>query len=75
MLLVCLAAGAFLGGCASSQAPTTRPATAYERSEKALKDPFGYSPDVQRPEDITGGGIGDFDRKGFDRDANSFINP
>jgi hypothetical protein len=71
----CLLLGAFLVGCAEDGAPTTRPATAYERSENALKDPFGYSPDVGKPDDITAGSGAQFDRKAFDKDANDVLNP
>jgi hypothetical protein len=49
--------------------------TAYERSENALKDPFGYSPDVGKPDDITAGSGAQFDRKAFDKDANDVLNP
>ena len=56
-------------------APTTRPLTAYERSENALKDPFGYSPDVGKPDDITAGSGAQFDRKAFEKDADDVLNP
>jgi hypothetical protein len=75
MLYGGLLLGLFLGGCADENGPTTRPMTAYERSENALKDPFGYSPDVGKPDDITAGSGAQFDRKAFDKDANDVLNP
>ena len=67
--------GMFVAGCADEGAATTRPATAYERSENALKDPFGYSPDVGKPDDITAGSGAQFDRKAFEKDADDVLNP
>jgi hypothetical protein len=65
----------FVAGCADDGAPTTRPASAYERSENALNDPFGYSPNVGKPDDITGGPGEGFDRKAFNKDADDVLNP
>ena len=64
-----------LAGCAAKQeGPTTRPSTAAERSDKALKDPFGYSPDWSDTE--TGhSGTADLDRKGLRRDLGHVIMP
>jgi hypothetical protein len=70
-----LIVGMFLAGCADQSGPTTRPLTAYERSENALKDPFGYSPDVGKPDDITAGSGAQFDRKAFEKDADDVLNP
>jgi hypothetical protein len=68
--------GAVLLGCADQDTgPTTRPMTAYERSENALKDPFGYSPDVGNPDDISGGNTEGLDRKGLQKDADDVLNP
>ncbi len=58
---------AALFGCADSAAPTTQPVSAYDRSENAIKDPFSYSPDVGKPEDITNGSI--------KKDADDVLNP
>jgi hypothetical protein len=64
-----------LAGCAAKQSgPTTRPLTAAERSDKALRDPFGYSPDFSDTETV-GGSTAEFDRKGFRRDLGNVIDP
>jgi hypothetical protein len=66
---------AFAGGCASDKpGPTSRPATARERQDKAMKDPFNYSPDADRT-DISGGGLTDFDRDAFNRDVKHVLDP
>jgi hypothetical protein len=54
--------------------PTTQPAGTYERSEKALKDPFGYSPDMGNT-DISGGGISDLDRDALRKDMKDVFDP
>ena len=78
---LCLPAGllaaSLLAGCGSSdQRPTTRPATAYERQQKALEDPFGYSPDMDRAhEDVSGGDLGHFDREAMKKDLDHVFNP
>ena len=66
-LFIGCALAASLIGCAESSAPTTQPVSAYERSENAIKDPFSYSPDVGKPEDITNGSI--------KKDADDVLNP
>jgi hypothetical protein len=64
-----------LAGCAAKQnGPTTRPLTAAERSDKAMRDPFGYSPDFSDT-DSGGGGTADLDRKGLNRDLGNVIMP
>jgi len=64
-----------LSGCAPKHNhPTTRPLTAAERSDKAMQDPFGYSPDFTDTEGV-GGGTAGFDRKGFRRDVGNVIDP
>jgi hypothetical protein len=67
-----------LAGCTSSQngQPTTRPSGGYDRQERAIKDPFGYSPDV-RNSDSTGSksGLGEFDREGLRKDLDHVFNP
>jgi hypothetical protein len=63
-----------MAGCAArQQAPTTRPLTASERSDKALQDPFRYSPDFSDTEG--GGGTADLDHKGLRRDLGNVIMP
>ena len=63
----------FLVGCSSDKHPTTRPASASDRQEAALKDPFDYSPNIN--EDISGGDIGHLDKKAMKRDLDDVLNP
>lgn len=64
-----------IAGCAGRHdGPTTRPLTAAERSDKALRDPFRYSPDWSET-DVGGGGTADLDRKGLQRDLGHVIMP
>ena len=61
-------------GCASSdKKPTTRPASMSQRQDEALRDPFGYKPDMSR--DVSGGDIGHLDREGLKKDLNNVFNP
>ncbi|HEY7089801.1 MAG TPA: hypothetical protein VH518_17015 [Tepidisphaeraceae bacterium] len=66
-------------GCADTKGPTTQPMTANDRQNEALRDPFGYGPrNNQVGQDmpsVSGGGLRDFDRKGFDRDVDRVLNP
>jgi hypothetical protein len=63
-----------LVGCAYP-APTTQPTSGtHQRQQKALADPFGYSPEFGNT-DVSGGGISDFDRGGFERDMNNVLDP
>ena len=83
-LLVCLLPSALsLGlaggiGCTQNAAPTTRPTTrplsANDRQDAAMRDPFGYSPNPGRT-DVSGGGLTDFDRDGFNRDLKNALDP
>jgi hypothetical protein len=57
-------------GCADGPG---RP-SGYERSERALKDPMNYSPDIGKP-DTSGGDFGHFDKDGFNKDASNVLNP
>ena len=59
-------------GCASDKKPTTRPSMS-NRQEEALRDPFGYKPDMNR--DVSGGDIGHLDRDGLKKDLNNVFNP
>ncbi|HSU67192.1 MAG TPA: hypothetical protein VLJ39_09985 [Tepidisphaeraceae bacterium] len=63
----------FAGGCASTA--TTRPASMSDRQEGALHDPFGYTPNVKSTDMTVSGHGNGFDKQGFDRDANSILNP
>lgn len=65
----------FLPSCTTNSAtPTTRPASAYDRQQAALKDPFGYSPNNEKT-DISGGGIRNFDKEAFKKDVDHVLNP
>ena len=61
-------------GCASSdKKPTTQPSSVADRQNEALRDPFGYKPDMNS--DISGGDVGHLDRDGLKRDLNNVLNP
>ena len=69
-LLICVA----LAGCAADTSkPTTQPTNMRERQDQAMKDPFGYSPKMN--DDISGGGIGEFDKDAFQRDVKNALDP
>jgi hypothetical protein len=71
-----LAAGFWLlvPSCASSdKRPSTQPTSMSERQDAALRDPFGYKPDMSR--DVSGGDIGHYDRDGMKKDLNHVLNP
>ena len=53
---------------------TSIPASLRERQDKALKDPMGYSPDMEST-DVSGGGLSEFDRDGFRKDLKNVFNP
>lgn len=61
-------------GCASDKKPSTRPASVSERSDAALRDPFGYSPEMGKA-DISGGKVNEFDKDGMKRDIDHVLNP
>ena len=64
-------------GCADTKKPASRPVSMRERQDEAIRDPFGYGP-KDKPTDmpnVTGGGTGDFDKKGFKRDVDRVLNP
>jgi hypothetical protein len=72
-----LAAGFWLlsPGCASdNKKPTTQPTSMSQRQDDALRDPFGYKPDMRR-EDVSGGDIGHLDRDALKKDLNNVFNP
>ena len=61
-------------GCASDKkAPTTQPSSMSQRQDAALRDPFGYKPDMNR--DVSGGDMGHLDRDGLKKDLNNVFNP
>ena len=53
--------------------PSTQP-TAEDRQNKAIKDPFGYSPDLKNS-DMTVSGHSEFDKQDLKRDVDHVINP
>ncbi len=77
LLPISLCVGVFvatIAGCASDkQKPTTQPSSMSQRQDAALRDPFGYKPDMSR--DVSGGGIGDLDRDALKKDLNNVFNP
>ena len=64
-----------ISGCSTNQRPTTRPASPYDRQEAALRDPFGYSPEVGKSSDISGGDLGHYDRNAMRKDVDHVLNP
>lgn len=64
-------------GCADTKGPTSRPMTAQQRQDAAMRDPFGYGPKQDGSgsdiPSVSGGGVGDFDRKSFDRDLGKML--
>ena len=64
----------FFVGCSSHNPPTTRPTSVSDRQNAALKDPFGYSPDMDKA-DISGGTIGHYDRDAMKKDIDHALNP
>ena len=60
-------------GC-SDKNPDAKQKTTHERQQDALRDPFGYSPQVENT-DISGGDLGHFDKDAFGKDVDSVFNP
>lgn len=78
-ILFCILHSAFclcFSGCSNNaaQKPATRPMTADEKQEAALRDPFSYSP-YDEKHDISGGEIGDLDKDALKRDLDHVFNP
>jgi hypothetical protein len=68
--------GALLVGCSPNKSkPTTRPMTAAERQDAALRDPFGYSPNIEKSSGGSGGDWGKYDREGMRKDIDHVLNP
>ena len=65
---------AALTGCASSEAPTTQPASLTERQNAALHDPFNYGTDLQQ-NDMRVSGNGEYDAKKMKRDLHDVFDP
>jgi hypothetical protein len=65
---------AFAPGCTQPTASTTQPTDMRSRQDAAMKDPFGYSPNAGKT-DISGGGLTDFDRDGFQKDLKNVLDP
>jgi hypothetical protein len=59
-------------GCADTKGPTSRPLSMKERQDAALKDPFGYDPDMSS---VSGGKSGEFDKQGLKRDIDRVFGP
>jgi hypothetical protein len=68
---------AFAAGCTSDkQHPTTQPSKVGDRQDAALKDPMGYSPNMNSPDnDISGGKINELDRGAMKKDIDHVLNP
>lgn len=72
VILVCVAWSA---GCSSDKhASSTQPADTWTRQDSALKDPFGYSPNM-KDDDVSGGDLGHFDRDAMNKDIDHVLNP
>ena len=63
--------GVVLAGCESEP---EKPSGMRERQERALNDPFGYSPHDDRS-DISGGGLMEFKKDAFKKDMDSVFSP
>ena len=61
-------------GCRKSGEPTTKRLTTRERQDQALRDPFGYSPEMEST-DVSGGGLGEFDKDAFRKDLKNVLDP
>ena len=72
-LCVCAAQSMWTGCASSDKKPSTQPSSMSERQDAALRDPFGYKPDMGR--DVSGGDVGHYDRDGMKRDLNNVFNP
>ena len=66
----------WLISCASEKHPTTRPSSVKDRQEAALRDPMGYSPDMNSSEtDISGGKVNELNRGALGKDIDHVLNP
>ena len=70
-MMILIALTAVAGGCDSNEKnPGMR-----QRQDRALKDPFNYSPYDDDRTDISGGGMTEFKKDGFKKDVNSVLSP
>jgi hypothetical protein len=53
--------------------PTTQPVSASDRQDAAMRDPFGYKPDMSN--DISGGEYNEYDKKAMRKDIDHVFNP
>jgi hypothetical protein len=74
-VVVALVLSTAAAACADKKQPTSRPTSARERQEQALRDPYSVGRDDEERYDISGGETREFDRKAFKRDWDSFWNP
>ncbi len=61
-------------GCTDSSSATTKPTSLRERQDAALKDPYGYKPEVEN-RDVSGGGLFDFNKDAMKKDMDHVFNP
>ena len=66
---ICTAGLLILLACGCTPEPKTDP------RDKALQDPMNYNPAAGEREDISGGGILDFDKKAVGKDLDHVLNP
>ena len=64
-----LPAAFFSTSCSSSKTES-----ADQKSEKTLRDPFSYSPDIEKT-DVSGGGWLDYDKEGMRKDLRNVLDP
>ena len=72
--LLAIAFCGLVAGCVDKKGPTTRPLTARDRQEAALRDPMGVKAETD-PIDISGGKINEYDHNAMKRDLDSVFNP
>jgi hypothetical protein len=60
-------------GCAPDR--ENKPTSLRERQDAALRDPYGYKPDMSDNSDVSGGGLFDFDKDAMRKDVNRVFNP
>jgi hypothetical protein len=70
--LTVVCGGMMLPACAPQ--PQSADSDIYQRQEAAMKDPFHSSPG-HMDTDITGGGVGNIDKKAWNQDVDHVINP
>lgn len=73
-LLACVAMLALVTVLAFGCADTPSTATS-QPGDALLRDPMNYRPSSDDFPDVSGGGLGHFDKKGFNRDLNNVLNP